>query len=153
MTYALLNASGAIAEYPVFQGDIQLRFPNTSFTNPFVPPSGYVEVINVSSPVVDRTKTVSLGAPQKVNGVWYQTWVINDLSPEELALQDQAQAEAVRIDRNRRLADCDWTHLADSPLDLDAKLAWALYRETLRMVPQQEGFPWDVKWPPKPGAI
>ncbi len=66
--------------------------------------------------------------------------------------KDAEQGKAVREDRNRRLAECDWTQLGDSPLDPDGKGAWALYRETLRMVPQQEGFPWNVQWPPKPGS-
>ncbi len=48
--------------------------------------------------------------------------------------------------RNAKLAQCDWTQLTDSPLNADAKNAWALYRETLRMVPEQSGFPWTVQW-------
>lgn len=64
--------------------------------------------------------------------------------------KDAAQKEVVRADRNKRLADCDWTQLVDSPLSPDAKLAWQLYRETLRMVPEQPGFPWNVQWPPEP---
>jgi hypothetical protein len=66
--------------------------------------------------------------------------------------QDAKQAEAVRKDRDKRLAECDWTQLADSPLSPDDKLAWQLYRETLRMVPEQPGFPWNVEWPPVPGS-
>jgi len=66
--------------------------------------------------------------------------------------KDAQQGQVVRDDRNKRLAECDWTQLADSPLDADAKLAWQLYRETLRMVPEQPGFPWNVEWPPVPGS-
>ena len=66
--------------------------------------------------------------------------------------KDAEQGKSVREDRNKRLSECDWTQLADSPLDADAKLAWALYREALRMVPQQAGFPWNVQWPLEPGA-
>lgn len=66
--------------------------------------------------------------------------------------KDAEQAKAVRADRNQRLADCDWTQLTDSPLDPEAHAAWAFYRENLRMVPQQDGFPWNVQWPLKPGA-
>ena len=65
--------------------------------------------------------------------------------------KDAEQGKVVRADRNKRLADCDWTQLADSPLDPDAEGAWQLYRETLRMVPQQPGFPWEINWPPIPG--
>lgn len=63
----------------------------------------------------------------------------------------ELQCKIVRAMRNEKLASCDWTQLADSPLDADGKAAWALYRETLRMVPEQTGFPWDVEWPPVPG--
>jgi hypothetical protein len=59
-------------------------------------------------------------------------------------------ASEVRVERNKRLAECDWTQLTDAPLDLDGKSAWALYREALRMVPEQQGFPWEVVWPEQP---
>jgi len=49
--------------------------------------------------------------------------------------------------RNARLAACDWTQLVDAPVD---SLAWANYRQELRNVPNQPGFPWDVQWPAKP---
>jgi hypothetical protein len=52
--------------------------------------------------------------------------------------------------RNKLLAETDWTQVNDAPFDADQKLAWALYRETLRMIPEQPGFPETVNWPPKP---
>jgi hypothetical protein len=61
--------------------------------------------------------------------------------------KDEAQGKAVRDDRNKRLADCDWTQLADAPVD---GLAWGVYRQDLREVPDQEGFPWEVVWPEAP---
>jgi hypothetical protein len=63
------------------------------------------------------------------------------------AMKDAEQAKAVRADRNRRLADSDWTQLADAPVD---KTAWATYRQALRDVPAQSGFPWNVQWPDTP---
>ncbi len=147
MTYALLDASGAILEYPIYQGDIQLRFPNVSFTNPFEPPAGYVEVVDVPPPIVDHTKAVNLGTPELIDGIWYQTWVIRNLTPEELEKQTEVQAEGVRMERNRRLAESDWTQLPDAPVD---HVAWATYRQELRDVTAQPGFPWNVVWPEKP---
>ena len=49
--------------------------------------------------------------------------------------------------RNELLSACDWTQLPDSPADHEA---WAAYRQALRDVPAQEGFPWDVVWPEMP---
>lgn len=62
------------------------------------------------------------------------------------------QAAQIRQERNAKLAECDWTQLSDTPLNPEAKAAWAFYRENLRMVPEQPGFPWNVQWPPQPGA-
>jgi len=62
--------------------------------------------------------------------------------------KDAEQGKSIRDDRNKRLADCDWTQLPDAPVD---RTIWAAYREELRNVPQQEGFPWNVIWPEQPG--
>ena len=103
----------------------------------------------------------------EVNGQWFTHYiagpVFTDYTDDEGVVhtaseqyeaycfdKDAQQGQVVRDDRNKRLAECDWTQLADSPLDADGKLAWALYRQTLRMVPEQPGFPWNVQWPPAP---
>jgi len=61
--------------------------------------------------------------------------------------KDTEQSNLVRSDRNNRLSACDWTQLADAPGD---KAAWASYRQALRDVPSQEGFPWAITWPEEP---
>ena len=66
---------------------------------------------------------------------------------EYKAMKDAEQSTNVRNDRNKRLTDCDWTQLADSTAD---KAAWATYRQALRDVPTQAGFPWNVQWPTQP---
>lgn len=69
----------------------------------------------------------------------------------ELAAQFDAQRpdreKAVRQERNRRLADCDWTQLPDAPVDA---ALWAVYRQELRDVTAQAGFPDNVVWPAPP---
>lgn len=147
MTYALLNSTGSLVEYPVYQGDIQLRFPNTSFPLPFVPPENYVLVEPTIRPQIDYTKNVIETTPENKGGTWKQCWVVTDASPEEIAQRTEAQSQLVRGDRNKRLADCDWTQLPDAPVD---HAAWATYRQELRDVSSQAGFPWNVVWPVKP---
>lgn len=61
--------------------------------------------------------------------------------------RDAQQAKAVRDDRNQRLSACDWTQLADAPVD---KAAWAIYRQSLRDITKSDGFPWTMVWPIKP---
>jgi len=56
-------------------------------------------------------------------------------------------AKAIRQDRDYLLASCDWTQTADAPVD---QIAWQDYRQALRDIPQQTGFPTDITWPTKP---
>ena len=56
-------------------------------------------------------------------------------------------AQEARQMRDRLLTASDYTQLADSPRN---KQAWATYRQALRDVPQQEGFPENITWPETP---
>ena len=66
---------------------------------------------------------------------------------EYKAMKDAEQAKSVRQTRGTKLAECDWTQLADAPVD---KAAWATYRQALRDITTQEGFPWTITWPDAP---
>jgi len=55
--------------------------------------------------------------------------------------------ENARESRNLMLSESDWTQVADAPVD---KAAWAAYRQALRDIPQQAGFPTSITWPVKP---
>jgi len=67
-----------------------------------------------------------------------------DPTPEQISAM---RARDVRRKRDNRLAASDWTQVPDAPVD---QQAWADYRQALRDIPQQEGFPEDVVWPEKP---
>ncbi len=69
--------------------------------------------------------------------------------PELTAEQQEAQ---IRAQRNSLLTLSDWTQLADAPLTAEQKQAWAEYRQALRDVPEQAGFPENVAWPLVPEA-
>lgn len=84
---------------------------------------------------------------EEINGQWFTKYSIVDMTDEEKVAKDAARAKAVREDRNKRLADCDWTQLSDAPVD---RAAWASYRQELRDISKQTGFPWEVTWPSTP---
>lgn len=52
-----------------------------------------------------------------------------------------------RFLRNALLSASDWTQIADAPVDASV---WRKYRQDLRDVPQQEGYPFDIAWPDIP---
>ncbi len=57
-------------------------------------------------------------------------------------------AAAARSKRDSLLAQTDWTQAADVPQA--TKDLWSPYRQALRDVPQQSGFPIEIVWPVKP---
>jgi hypothetical protein len=65
-------------------------------------------------------------------------------------LSAEQVAEEVRFTRNNLLMDCDWTQLADSSLTTEQKAAWSAYRQALRDITAQSGFPSNVTWPVAP---
>jgi len=66
-------------------------------------------------------------------------------NPDERALEQEA--EEIRTQRDALLKESDWTQVADAPV---SQTAWADYRQALRDVPQQSGFPQEVVWPNPP---
>ena len=68
---------------------------------------------------------------------------------EEQAWADGANDRAavqVRDERDAKLAASDW--MANSDVTMSA--AWKTYRQALRDVPAQAGFPTNVTWPVEP---
>jgi hypothetical protein len=78
-----------------------------------------------------------------------QVWNVTDASADEIAQRTEQQINAVRSERNAKLAASDWTQGKDVPDSVSN--AWATYRQALRDVPAQAGFPWDINWPDRPG--
>lgn len=60
---------------------------------------------------------------------------------------DTRKAAEVRAERNTKLAATDWTQITDATAD---KAAWATYRQALRDVTTQAGFPQTITWPDAP---
>ena len=59
----------------------------------------------------------------------------------------KALSTQARNKRNTLLTESDWTQVADSPVD---QAAWVTYRQALRDVPSQAGFPETIDWPTVP---
>ena len=95
---------------------------------------------------------------EQIEGKWYTKYILGPVfvdgettaAEQEAAykaMKDAEQAANVRRIRNEKLKDCDWTQLADSPVD---KAAWATHRQALRDISAQAGFPWTIDWPVAP---
>jgi hypothetical protein len=100
---------------------------------------------------------------EQIEGKWYTKYVLGPVFTDTTvdgvttsaadneaaykAAKDAEQAKAVRQQRGEKLKDSDWTQVADAPVD---QAAWAEYRQSLRDVTTQAGFPWTIEWPTQP---
>ena len=93
---------------------------------------------------------------EQIEGKWYTKYILGPVFTGDTAAADEAaykarkdaeQAANVRNSRTEKLKDSDWTQIADSTAD---KAVWATYRQALRDVPTQAGFPWTITWPESP---
>ena len=80
-------------------------------------------------------------------GWLYADGVFTDPSAPTQEELSSFEAVTVRAQRNAKLTNTDWTQVADAQVD---KAVWATYRQALRDIPAQAGFPWDVNWPEMP---
>ena len=142
-----------ISAYPYTQTDLIRDNPSTSFPVGGISPADLAEwnvfpVHFSDQPSIDPLAQKLIELPPIFDGSsWLQQWSVEALTQQEIDGMNAAQASAVRDERTRRLAACDWTQLADAPVD---DLAWATYRQALRDIPLQAGFPWTVVWPTEP---
>ena len=101
------------------------------------------------APRLELTNTQKYGDPIfTISGVIVErSYPVVDKTAEEIQAETLSKAEEVRTERNQKLTESDWTQLADAPVD---KTAWATYRQALRGIPTQSGFPYSVVWPDVP---
>ena len=100
---------------------------------------------------------------EQIDGKWYTKYVLGPVFTDTTvdgvtttaadneaaykAAKDTEQAKSLRQQRGEKLKDSDWTQVADAPVD---QAAWAEYRQALRDITAQAGFPWTIDWPEQP---
>lgn len=141
-----------VLSYPYSLVELRRDNPNTSFpssmTDQELAAWGVFPVMLTDPPTFDfATETLHQLNPVCVDGEWRQVWSLVKVSDAEAAARLEAQKLSVRQERDQKLAACDWTQAADAPVDTKA---WAVYRQELRNISDQEGFPWVVAWPTQP---
>ena len=60
--------------------------------------------------------------------------------------------EEARAQRDKLLAETDWTQVLDAPIDAETREAYRAYRQALRDIPEQDGFPESITWPELPSV-
>lgn len=132
-------------------GDYRYLFPETSFT-PNGPDDAWLaennaKRVNLYKDHDPKTQKLVQSDPY-VDGDFVSLVTVAPLTTEELAALTETAKTVARNQRNMLLSQTDWTQLVDSP---EAnKAAWATYRQALRDLPSQSGFPDNIVWPVQP---
>lgn len=71
-----------------------------------------------------------------------RVWV--DVNARELT------ENVVKEKRNQLLSESDWTQIPNNPLTVEQQTNWATYRQQLRDITIQSGYPFNIVWPTKP---
>ena len=160
-----IQSTGELVSEQAFRA----MFPNTSMPRPLteaiINDFGGDVVFEGPQATGGTVYQYSQGAGvEQVDGKWYTKYVLGPIFTDTTAedgtvttaaeneaayktMKDAEQAKSVRTTRGEKLKDTDWTQVADAPVD---KAVWATYRQALRDVTAQAGFPWTVTWPEQP---
>lgn len=143
---------GNVAKFPYSVGQLRRDNPNTSF--PKVIPEetmeayGVFRVSELPAPSFDSWTHYLEYNPVPVlqDGKWVSVPTVYELTQDQIDIRDASLAEGIRAERDALLAATDWMALSDVTMSG----AWATYRQALRDITSQEGFPASVDWPAKP---
>lgn len=98
---------------------------------------------------------------EQIEGKWYTKYILGPVftdgettaAEQEAAYKAQKDAEFAanaRTQRDRLLSECDWVVIKSLESGQAIPSEWAAYRQALRDLPQQSGFPVTIDWPVKP---
>ena len=82
---------------------------------------------------------------------WLQHGVV--YTETEVQLTQEQAALRVRDKRDRLLAACDYYVMPDYPSTEEGLAEVKAYRQALRDITKQDGFPYDIVWPSYPNAL
>jgi len=98
---------------------------------------------------------------EQIEGKWYTKYILGPVftdgettaAEQEAAYKAQKDlefAKSARDTRDRLLSECDWVVVKALESSQAIPTEWATYRQALRDLPQQAGFPVTIVWPVKP---
>lgn len=135
----------------VTDSEFRAMFPNTGFpvqlTEQIINDFGGDVVFEGPQAQPTRYQVAYRDGVEQIAGKWYTKYSVAEMEQEAKDALDANQAGSQRLYRNTLLANCDWTQLQDAPVN---QQAWANYRQQLRDITAQPGFPWEIQWPENP---
>jgi len=142
--YVKINNNNQIDVFPYSINQLKLDNSNTSFpssiSDEMLASYNVYAVTSIEPPEITLTQYVTRNAlPNYNNGRWEISYSVNDMSAEEAE-------NVIRETRHELLQETDYLALSDNTLTTEM----ATYRQALRDIPSQSGFPFNVTFPTEP---
>lgn len=156
----------------MYEGEFRSLFPNTSLPQQLTEAlinelGGDVVFEGAQATGGNRYQYSQADGVEQVNGKWYTKYILGpvftDTTAEDgtvttaaqnqaayEAIKDAEQAKSVRQSRDDKLKETDWMVIRSAETSVALAAEWATYRQALRDVTSQSGFPWEVTWPTQP---
>ena len=145
----------------VSETEFRNLYPNTSFPKILAPEvlADFNAVAILEGPHATPTSPYEYSfrdGIQEINGKYFNKYSLGPIfvdnenqtaSEQELEYRariNEERASSVRNTRNQLLKDSDWTQISDATVN---KEVWLTYRQELRDITIQEGFPFNIIWP------
>lgn len=81
------------------------------------------------------------------------SWAVEKIPEKTEAEKREDSEKSVRAKRDSLISETDYLLASDYPISAEDLEAVKVYRQALRDVPQQAGFPFDVVWPDLPVIV
>ena len=162
MLFAEIATGKAKTKVQLEQENKNMSLPS-SWTDATLDALGVASVVMVEKPEVNEWQVAVKDGVEQVDGVWREKWVVQEMFTEytdgegntitvqaqkdaKTAADNAALAASERAKRDELLKVTDHYGLSDVTMSSEM----ATYRQALRNVPQQAGFPSTITWPEKP---
>ena len=133
--------------YTVLNPDRTIKYSMFTTDGKYQPTNGEILVKDIIPEYNEKYQSiVRLDPVPEGDSVVYE---ITTMTDEEKLEVDSDEARSIR---NVRLEETDFIMFTDSPFTDEQKAQWAIYRQELRDVTNQDGFPSDITWPVRPGS-
>lgn len=153
MSLLVKTENGVAVKFPYSVHMFRKENPNTSLPDPmtaeFLASHGIFEVLEEEFPrhVDPALYKIDAAMPTlRADGKWWKGFEIKAWS------QDVAEGH-IRNQRFHKLKMTDFLVMPDYPHTDESRQAWLTYRQQLRDMPLQDGWPWNYTWPVAPWEV
>lgn len=154
--FVKLNNDNEIEKYPYTLDMFREENRNVSLpkflNNKFLETRNIYPVIEDKKPEIDSVnyKLVRKNIPIYEENNWVLKWDILEKTEQEKEFDYKLISIQVREQRDKLLSETDWLVARAFETKTEISEEWLWYRNELRTIPDQEGFPYNINWPQKP---